>query len=357
MMLWRLPSPVRPFSGLNCRPYSSTKHVEPLRILFCGSDQFSIASLSKLNKAKNKDPLLIESIDVVHRPGKRTGRGLKTIKDVPIKRAATLDFKLPTHVRDTFTNWEPPVAYNLIIAVSFGLLIPSRILDGAKYGGLNVHPSLLPDLRGPAPIHHTLLKRRKYTGITIQTLHPTHFDHGTILSQTPAPGIEVCPGATPVELVDKLGSLGGSMLLDVIRRRDFFPPVHDVGWYAKSGGPVDNAEKITSEHRYVNFSTTTAGDIQDRHRLLGNLWCTLLNGKRLILHDVCPYHGEDSTRLDPGLFVGETGDLLARTQDGKLVHIVESTVEGRKTGSGKGYLRYRPFLVLPTNTVEERQSE
>ena len=53
----------------------------PLRILFCGSDAFSIASLTALNEAKNSVPGLIESIDVVHRPAKRTGRGLKVLTE------------------------------------------------------------------------------------------------------------------------------------------------------------------------------------------------------------------------------------------------------------------------------------
>lgn len=47
--------------------------------------------------------------------------------------------------RDWLTIYQPPEGINLIVAVSFGLFVPSRILRGAKYGGLNVHPSLLPE--------------------------------------------------------------------------------------------------------------------------------------------------------------------------------------------------------------------
>jgi len=66
---------------------------------------------------------------------------------VPIKDMAT-ELNLPTHEIATFTGWTPPVYGNesmsLVIAVSFGLLVPTRILNLATYGGLNVHPSLLP---------------------------------------------------------------------------------------------------------------------------------------------------------------------------------------------------------------------
>lgn len=63
------------------RRYISTKTYEPLRILFCGSDDFSIASLNALHKEHCSRPDLISSIDVVCRPGKRVGRGLKTIRE------------------------------------------------------------------------------------------------------------------------------------------------------------------------------------------------------------------------------------------------------------------------------------
>lgn len=55
-------------------------NIEPLRILFCGSDAFSIASLQKLHNQHQIDKSLISSIDVVCRPGKPVGRGLKKIR-------------------------------------------------------------------------------------------------------------------------------------------------------------------------------------------------------------------------------------------------------------------------------------
>lgn len=67
---------------------------------------------------------------------------------MPIKKVAAEELRLNVHQIDTFTGWEPPKPngepINLVIAVSFGLLVPPRILNGAKYGGLNVHPSMLP---------------------------------------------------------------------------------------------------------------------------------------------------------------------------------------------------------------------
>ena len=65
----------------------------------------------------------------------------------PIKAYAE-EAGLPVHPISTFTGWQPPSSkwkdINLIVAVSFGLFVPPRLLNLATYGGLNVHPSLLP---------------------------------------------------------------------------------------------------------------------------------------------------------------------------------------------------------------------
>ena len=67
-------------SAIRRRPFAA-KAYEPLRILFCGADEFSIASLKALNEEHLSRPDRIASIDVVCRPGKRVGRGLKQIRE------------------------------------------------------------------------------------------------------------------------------------------------------------------------------------------------------------------------------------------------------------------------------------
>ena len=67
--------------GLKRRAFATKSNFEPLRILFCGSDDFSIASLRLLYKEHQQDKDLIASIDVVCRPGKLVGRGRKIIRE------------------------------------------------------------------------------------------------------------------------------------------------------------------------------------------------------------------------------------------------------------------------------------
>ncbi|KAF1849588.1 Formyltransferase [Cucurbitaria berberidis CBS 394.84] len=342
-MLWRLPASVRSLVLPTCHRYSSTvassRIPEPLRILFCGSDEFSIASLRALNGVKHDAPQLIDSIHVVHRPAKPAGRGLRTLREVPIKQVSTNELALPTHAIDTFTGWTPPTPINLAIAVSFGLFVPPRILGLARYGGLNVHPSLLPDLRGPAPIEHALLRRREYTGVSIQTLHSKQFDRGTILAQTPAPGIRVPPGLNAVLLEEQLARTGAEMLVDVLKTHRFAPPLEDVGWYDTSDGPIDHAPKITKKDRFIDFSVNTIENILSIQHALGDSWCILPNGDRLIIHKIADTGKIDERGGEPGIWVQKGYDYpLFRDASGKTGVILESTYAGFKAGQGNAKL-------------------
>jgi methionyl-tRNA formyltransferase len=190
---------------------------------------------------------------------------------VPIKPIAT-SLSLPLHQIDTFTSWTPPTPSppNLIITVSFGLLVPSRILNTATYGGLNIHPSLLPDLRGPAPLQHALLTHRSHTGVSLQTMHPTKFDHGVVLAQTPQPGIPIPDNATPQSLLETLGPLGAEMLVRGIEENLFLPPHQDAS-HTPAHEPL-HAPKITPSDREILWSSWSSSEILLRDRVLGRLW-------------------------------------------------------------------------------------
>ncbi|KAM0333194.1 hypothetical protein ACHAQA_001854 [Verticillium albo-atrum] len=261
---------------------------DPLRILFCGSDEFSIAALKALHQEHLQNRSLIESLDVVIRPGKPTGRGLKTIRQVPIKSTAQ-ELGLPIHEINTFTGWAPSFDVNLIIAVSFGLLVPPRLLRLAKYGGLNLHPSLLPDLRGPAPLHHTLLRNRPFTGITLQTLHESKFDHGTILSQTPLPGIPVPENTNLQALHDLITPPAAEMLVQGLRDGVHVPPLKPVSWTPSEQelDALSHAPKLTKHHQQIQWRDWAAEDFVRHENVLGPLWSELQTrkGKKRVIFE------------------------------------------------------------------------
>lgn len=295
-----------PFPSLTFSNSGYAKLVsDPLRILFCGSDAFSIPSLRALHALQTSRPSLVESVDVLVRPGKPVGRGLKQVKHSACYHLAR-ELDLPIHQRDTFTGWELPRSrsarkhFNLIIAVSFGLFVPPRIINAVKYGGLNLHPSLLPDLSGPAPLQWTILAKRPVTGVTLQTLHPAAYDRGVILAQTPAPGIPVPDDATTGSLLSTLAEEGAKLLVDGLTHEVHVPPYESCGgWWPPSPSTSDtagivfrDAPKLTTHQAHIDWrcrfwgadktlyptGRLSASDIARAHRAL--TWGPQQNGRK-----------------------------------------------------------------------------
>ncbi|OAQ74846.1 methionyl-tRNA formyltransferase [Purpureocillium lilacinum] len=267
---------------------------DPLRILFCGSDDFSVASLRALHAERARDPSLVSALDVMVLPPRRTGRGLKTLREVPC-RAVAEELGLRVHQRETFRNWDLPEGTNLVVVVSFGLFVPSRILNSAKYGGLNVHPSFLPDLRGPAPIHHALLRGDSHIGITLQTLDDKQFDHGAILAQTPRPGIPVRPDAPLQEVIQDAAARGAELLVQGLRDGLHVPPHRTLEQQSAppQGEPLAHAPKVTKADAQIDWDAWTSGqEFARRARVFGSVWTHAVNDagleKRILFLDVEP---------------------------------------------------------------------
>ena len=344
------------------RSYSSTPRLrqkegwdDKLRILLCGTDEFSIESLKALHHESRKTKQ-IESIDVLTKKDKAIGRGSKKIYAAPIKKTA-IDLKLPLHQIDTFTGWSPP-DINLIIAVSFGLLIPPRILDSSRFAGLNVHPSLLPDLRGAAPTQWAIILGRPQTGVSLQTLHPTKFDEGVVLAQTPGP-FPIDDQITESALADSLAPVGAKLLVEAIRNRLYLPPYHAVIPLRRA---VSLAPKIKMEDKIMDFQNLSSNELCQRWRALGPLhaFAEDVDGKKLRvkcgrvhsarnnydLVDRLRYVSEEERELYdqtpigvPFACVSRARDvmfchepLIVKTKDG-AIKICDATVEGKLSGS------------------------
>lgn len=216
-----------------------------------------------------------------------------------------------------------------------------------------MHPSLLPDLRGPAPIVHALMKRRKHTGVTLQTMHPTKFDHGQILAQTPRPGILVPADCTPDDLVHSLGPLGADMLCHGIESGQFIDRLES-RIITQEPDHVEHAPKITPEDRNISWETWDADEILLRDRVLGRLWdmesymrCFESPHHKRVAFDG-PWkkfepHIGSSTFLGPvtpGQIVlvrsgkSKRPELGFRTCDGGVIIPSAATIDGEKKGTG-----------------------
>lgn len=299
----------------------------PLRILFFGSDKFSVYSLQKLYNLHQGKRNLIESLQVVSRPPKwggkkrsilRTPRILEDIKNFDtLPPAVFCDNK--NELLEKLLPLIQKHQFNMLICVSFGLLIPKQLIENVPYT-LNLHPSLLPRYMGSSPIQKTLLNNDKYTGITVQSLHPTKFDKGEIIAQSDE--LEVSKllqennmvNETPLyssRLTDRLGQLGGDLLGDVIENRSYLKPL-DQSQLRKYQASV--APRIQTTDKLVQWKQEDATQIYRRLMTLGPLYTFIKCGynektgeainKRVILHSFSVADNEPTHNsvLEPGSF-------------------------------------------------------
>lgn len=111
------------------------------------------------------------------------------------------------------------ISADLIVTVCFNRRIPIGLLDRFHHGGINVHPSLLPELRGPDPLFWTFRRGDERSGVTIHQM-TAQFDAGPILAQIE---LELAEGTTETQLERRLAELAAVRLvtlLDEIKRGD-----------------------------------------------------------------------------------------------------------------------------------------
>ncbi|CCH41517.1 Methionyl-tRNA formyltransferase [Wickerhamomyces ciferrii] len=319
---------------------SSRSNLESLKIAFFGSDEFSIESLRKLVQISKEKPGVIDSIDLIARPPKATGRYLKEVTDVPIASYATSE-NLAIHraEKDDEINSLISNKYNMAIAVSYGKLIPNQFLNSLKYS-LNVHPSLLPKLSGASPLQKALLNHDKTTGVTVQTLSPDKFDKGAIVDQTDEISIE--KDDTYKSLRDRLAIIGADLLGKVIIDGSYSNPTF------KSKYKFSYTGKISPNMTKINWNNSSSFDIYRQFNTLGPLHTfkeirvkakkgmTRLGWRRVILYDVEQIK-ENLDSLKPGQFINKDSKVIIKTSDGAIA-VKELQLECEKReGADKFY--------------------
>lgn len=152
-----------------------------LKIVFFGGPQYTVSALQKLHS--EGWPIVL----VVTPPDKPAGRG-GILASSPLKLAAQklgITVRTPINLRDEQFWYEfSEISPDLCIVVAYNKIIPKRYLDIPKLGMLNIHPSLLPEYRGPSPIQSAVLDGRESTGVSIMLLDEM-VDHGPILAAEP----------------------------------------------------------------------------------------------------------------------------------------------------------------------------
>ncbi|KAF7319138.1 hypothetical protein HMN09_00250200 [Mycena chlorophos] len=324
----------RDFMLGSCSRRGWTRSFSSFNILFLGRDEFSCAIFQHLHASND----VWQSLTVATHPDTRVGRSPLRVMaesvDVPVTA-------IPEQKPD-FKSWVPPSPFDLhsqshlLVTASFGrILTPAQLDLFPPAHRLNVHGSVLPAYRGPAPIQHAILDGRDTTGVSVVRMLKRGVDKGPVWGTAKLP---IKPQDTFISLRDGLAEVGGELLVQVLRDM--------LAGKATSSpqppeSPTRHASAITTADAVLDFAVMSAERIVVLHRAIGHqrtLTTWLPNGTRLQLHDPflpsgpLPSHYPIPSPV-PGSarFIKALRALLVRCADGSLVAIPRVKKEKRPT--------------------------
>ncbi len=207
-----------------------------MRVLFWGTPTFALPPLRAL---------LGEGFDVVGvvtRPDRPAGRG-RRISPPPVKvmaRDEALRVLQPERPGDeAFLEEADALGAEVGVVAAYGMFLPRSALDLPIHGTVNVHPSLLPELRGAAPIQWALIRGLERTGVSVIRL-VEEMDAGPILRQVVEP---ILPGESATELGLRLAELGAEALVETLTLLE-----------------AGDIEEVEQDHARATFAPALSGE-------------------------------------------------------------------------------------------------
>ncbi len=238
-----------------------------MRIVFAGTAIFAGPTLNQLREAGHEVAL------VVTQPDRLGGRGMRPLPSA-IKLQAT-EMHLPVFQPERIRTEEAQarireVAADVMVVVAYGQILPASLLNVPRFGTLNVHASLLPRHRGPAPVEWSILNGDTETGVTIMQMD-AGVDTGPILAQerVPIAADEIAP-----RLEDRLANVGGRLL---VRTLDGLVAGR-VQPLPQPAAGATHAPRLLSEDGKLDPAKMSAAEIDRRVRALAGrvgTWMTL----------------------------------------------------------------------------------
>ena len=305
--------------GIDIKDYRVDFNIEEkrkLKIVFMGTPSFSVPILEGL--IANYEVVL-----VVCQPDRKKDRKGNVI--IPDTKKLAIEYNIPVfqplNIREeyqTILDYET----DMIVTVAYGQFIPKEIISYPKYGCINVHGSLLPRLRGGAPIHWAIINGEKSTGMTVMFMSEK-MDAGDIISQR---SLDIGNDEILDSLYKRMSILGKELLLDTI------PSIIDgtAKYFPQNENEATFGLNVKKEEEKIDFSKSVV-DIKNLVRGLNSVpgaYC-LFDDKRMKVYVVEIISGE---YLD-----GQVGEIVAVTNDGMIVKcldgyikILDIAMEGKK---------------------------
>ncbi len=301
-----------------------------LKVVFMGTPDFAVPILEGLIENYNV-------IGVVSQPDKEVGRK-RILTKTPVKACAekyNIKVLQPTKIKE---EYEDIVKLNpdLIVTCAYGQIIPKVLLDLPKYGCINVHASLLPKLRGGAPIHKAIIDGYDKTGITIMYMDEK-MDSGDIIRQRE---IKIEDSFTTEILHDKLSFMGKELLLETIPDliEENITPVK------QEENEVTYAWNIKREEEKIDFSKS-AREVFNQIRGL-NSWpgaYCMFDDKTLKIYDVLLNDYVSEKEVGTIININKEGIVVA-LKDGSLI-IKSLKLEGKRKMNFQEFINGNKDLI------------
>ena len=289
--------------------------MKDIRIVFMGTPSFAVPILEEVIKKYNV-------VMVVPQPDREKDRKGNIIYS-PCKQLAldnNIEVFQPIKIKDEYQKILD-IKPDIIITAAYGQIIPSIILDYPKYGCINVHGSLLPKLRGGAPVHHAIINGDKVAGVTIMYMDKK-MDSGDIISQA---STDIGEDTTLDELYSRLSCMGRDLLIDTLP--SIFNGTNKR--IKQNEEEVTYGLNITKEEEKINFNNSI-NDIHNRIRGLSSIpgAYAILNGKRMKIYKSIKTNILSNDKA--GVIVKIDSDGIYVTTNDYIIRLIDIKLEGKK---------------------------
>ena len=296
-----------------------------------GTPEFGVPTLEHLAGSG------LRVVGVYTQPDRPSGRGKKMRKSSVKVLAETRG--LPVFQPETLSTNDSRAEMEFLrpdvaVVAAYGLILPKWTLDLPTYGVLNVHPSLLPRHRGPAPVTNAILEGDDETGVTVMLVEP-RVDSGPILGSV---RVQISPRDTTWALTERLAEIGGRLLVETLRSwtRGLLEPI------VQDDSLATHSRKATRGDGEINWDLP-AVEIDRRIRAY-EPWpgsFTTWNDRRLKILDAEPVEGGVG---DPGTVTKGMGELMVQTGWGQL-RLKKVQMEGSRGMDVEAFLSGRPKFI------------
>lgn len=314
-----------------------------LRIIYLGTPQFAVPTLEALIEADD-----FEVVAAVCQPDRPKGRG-KKLEEPPVKKVAAahnipvfqpVSLAKSPEIVQAMAELKPDV----LVMVAFGQILKTPVLTMAPHGVINVHGSLLPKLRGAAPINWSIINGDTVTGVTTMQTE-AGLDTGPMLLKDEIP---ITPDMTAEDLTETMSQVGARLLVKTLRQIDSIKPE------SQNDAEATFAPRLGKELSPIDWQKS-ATEIHNQVRGLAP-WpatTTLFRGEELKivktrLHSETEPHtsasAEDKERQKPetngkvGQIYKHGQNLLVSCGDGNLLQILELQPMSRSKQEAKNWV-------------------